>query len=56
MPAPIQSPYEASSQIEAPIRAIPEMSPVAEAPSGGLFGWITGNKMVSRVVEKTKVR
>ncbi|XP_052100147.1 protein PRRC1-A-like [Mytilus californianus] len=48
-PAPIQSPYEASAQIEVPAEMIP-VSP--QSPAGqdkGLFGWISGNKIMSKV-------
>ena len=47
--APIQSPYEASAQIEVPAEMIP-VSP--QSPAGqdtGLFGWISGNKIMSKV-------
>ena len=41
-----------------PVPAGTEMTPVSpQSPdqSGGLFGWFSGNKMISKVVEKTKV-
>ena len=45
---PIETPHEASSQIE-----VPEMVPVSpQSPTGqekGLFGWISGNKLMSKV-------
>ncbi|KAL3865794.1 hypothetical protein ACJMK2_043148 [Sinanodonta woodiana] len=54
-PDPIQSPYEASSDITVPTESV-EATPLSPIPSGarGLFGWISGNKLVSRVMEKTK--
>ncbi|KAK3601200.1 hypothetical protein CHS0354_004400 [Potamilus streckersoni] len=54
-PDPIQSPYEASSDITVPLEIV-EATPQSPIPSGarGLFGWISGNKLVSRVMEKTK--
>lgn len=47
--APIQSPYEASAQIEVPAEMIPvsPQSPVGQ--DTGLFGWISGNKIMSKV-------
>lgn len=48
-PGPIQSPYEASAQIEVPA----DMGPVSpQSPTGhdkGLFGWLSGNKIMSKV-------
>ena len=46
------SPYEASSAINVPEM---EVDPSDQQPQqGGLFSWISGNKMLSKVVEKTK--
>lgn len=47
-PVPIETPHEASSQIK-----VPEMVPISpHSPTGqdkGLFGWISGNKLMSKV-------
>lgn len=52
-PGPVQSPYEASAQIEVPAEMTPTV-PQSPIEQGGLFGWFSGNKLVSKVVEKTK--
>lgn len=52
-PGPQESPYEASSAITVP--ADIEMEPVSPAgQQAGLFGWFSGSKIVSKVMEKTK--
>ena len=54
--APIERPIDVSQSI--PVPEATEMAPVSpQSPdqSGGLFGWFSGNKMISKVVEKTKV-
>lgn len=54
-PAPIERPIDVSQSI--PVPEATEMVPVSpQSPdqAGGLFGWFSGNKMISKVVEKTK--
>ncbi|XP_052793904.1 protein PRRC1-A-like isoform X2 [Mya arenaria] len=54
-PMPQQSPFEVSSSITVPEMEVEEGSSVgSSAGSGGLFGWISGNRVLSKVVEKTK--
>ncbi|XP_060589420.1 protein PRRC1-A-like [Ruditapes philippinarum] len=51
-PGPQMSPYEASSAIDVPEM---EVDPAdIQSPQSGLFSWISGNKMLSKMVEKTK--
>jgi hypothetical protein len=46
------SPYEASSAIDVPEM---EVDPAdVQSQQSGLFSWISGNKMLSKMVEKTK--
>ncbi|XP_045216964.2 protein PRRC1-A-like [Mercenaria mercenaria] len=51
-PGPQMTPYEASSAINVPEMEIDSSEP--QAQNSGLFSWISGNKMLSKVVEKTK--
>ena len=53
--APIESPIDVSSSIQVPESEMPPISPQSPDQKGGLFGWFSGNKMISKVVEKTKV-
>lgn len=53
-PAPVVSPYEMSAQIEVPPEMVPDSPSDIPGGSGGLFGWFTGNKLMSKVMEKTK--
>lgn len=53
-PAPIESPIEVSSSIPIPESEMTPISPQSPDQKGGLFGWLSGNKMISKVVEKTK--
>lgn len=53
-PAPIESPIDVSSSIQIPESEMPPISPQSPDQKGGLFGWFSGNKMISKVVEKTK--
>lgn len=54
-PAPIERPIDVSQSIQIPegTEMVP-MSPQSPDQKGGLFGWFSGNKMISKVVEKTK--
>ncbi|KAL4227403.1 Protein prrc1 [Mactra antiquata] len=52
-PGPQVTPYEASSLISVPAEMEIEPSDMQPQQSG-LFGWISNNKMLSKVVEKTK--
>lgn len=47
------TPFEASRSITVPEMEV-DTSPVRSPQGPGLFGWLSGNKMISRVVEKTK--
>lgn len=49
---PQVTPYEASSAIDVPEMEVDNSS--IQSQQGGLFSWISGNKMISKVVEKTK--
>lgn len=51
-PAPIATPYEVSTQI--PAEMVPDSPSDIPGASSGLFGWISGNRIVSKVMEKTK--
>ncbi|ESP03318.1 hypothetical protein LOTGIDRAFT_171553 [Lottia gigantea] len=51
-PASIQSPHVPRSE---PTQPVPASGSSSQAQaSGGLLGWISGNSLVSKVVEKTK--
>lgn len=45
-PAPIETPYEANTQIQVPAEMVP-LSP--QGQDKGLFGWISGNRIMSKV-------
>jgi len=47
------TPFEASREINVPDMEV-DTSPVRSPQGPGLFGWFSGNKMISKVVEKTK--
>ena len=54
--APIERPIDVSQSIQIPEgNEMGPMSPQSPDQKGGLFGWFSGNKMISKVVEKTKV-
>lgn len=53
-PGHIESPIEVSSSIQIPESEMTPISPQSPDQKGGLFGWFSGNKMISKVVEKTK--
>ena len=44
-----------SSAIQIPEAEMTPIGPQSPEQKGGLFGWFSGNKMISKVVEKTKV-
>ena len=44
-----------SSAIQISEAEMTPISPQSPEQKGGLFGWFSGNKMISKVVEKTKV-
>ncbi|XP_060073647.1 protein PRRC1-A-like [Ylistrum balloti] len=51
-PGPVATPYEVSTQI--PADMIPDSPSDIPGGSTGLFGWFSGNRIVSKVMEKTK--
>ncbi|XP_033750511.1 protein PRRC1-like isoform X2 [Pecten maximus] len=51
-PAPVATPYEVSTQI--PAEMVPDSPSDIPGGSTGLFGWFSGNRIVSKVMEKTK--
>ncbi|OWF46947.1 protein PRRC1-like [Mizuhopecten yessoensis] len=51
-PAPVATPYEVSTQI--PVEMILDSPSDIPGGSTGLFGWFSGNRIVSKVMEKTK--
>lgn len=53
-PGPIESPIDVSSSIHIPEGEMTPESPQSPDQKAGLFGWLSGNKMISKVVEKTK--
>ena len=52
---PIERPIDVSSAIQIPEVEMTPIGPQSPEQKGGLFGWFSGNKMISKVVEKTKV-
>lgn len=52
---PLESPIDVSSSIHIPEGEMTPESPQSPDQKAGLFGWLSGNKMISKVVEKTKV-
>ncbi|XP_052282562.1 protein PRRC1-A-like isoform X1 [Dreissena polymorpha] len=53
-PGPQQSPFEASSAINVITEPETDISVLKPNAERGLFSWLSGNRMISKVMEKTK--